>query len=176
MKAIMLSIRPEWCEKIISREKTIEVRKTRPKLDSPFKCYIYCTDGNTIYKSNADGAIRLYRKKAHRNFQHHTVMNGKVIGEFICDEVMPMSVEYSVQECHVAMKEFPYTGMTDKQIIDYLGNGELGYGWFIFNLSIYDTPKELSAFQIRKDCGSYIKWHNLTRPSQSWCYVEEFEG
>lgn len=40
-KAVLISIRPEWCEKIISGEKTIEVRKTRPKMDTPFKCYIY---------------------------------------------------------------------------------------------------------------------------------------
>ena len=42
-KAVMLSIRPKWVEKIANGEKTIEVRKTRPKLDTPFKCYIYCT-------------------------------------------------------------------------------------------------------------------------------------
>ena len=39
-KAVMISIRPKWCEKICSGEKTIEVRKTRPKLQPPFKCYI----------------------------------------------------------------------------------------------------------------------------------------
>ena len=43
MKAVLISIRPEWCAKIASGEKTIEVRKTRPKLETPFKCYIYCT-------------------------------------------------------------------------------------------------------------------------------------
>lgn len=43
MKAVLISIRPKWCEKIISGEKTIEVHKTRPKMDTPFKCYIYCT-------------------------------------------------------------------------------------------------------------------------------------
>ena len=42
-KAVMLSIRPKWVEKIANGEKTIEVRKTRPKLKTPFKCYIYCT-------------------------------------------------------------------------------------------------------------------------------------
>ena len=41
--AVLISIRPKWCEKIISGEKTIEVRKTRPKLATPFKCHIYCT-------------------------------------------------------------------------------------------------------------------------------------
>lgn len=39
-KAVLLSIRPEWCEKILSGEKTVEIRKTRPKLEPPFKCYI----------------------------------------------------------------------------------------------------------------------------------------
>lgn len=43
MIAVLISIRPKWCEKIISGEKTIEVRKTRPKMDTPFKCYMYCT-------------------------------------------------------------------------------------------------------------------------------------
>lgn len=42
-KAVMLSIRPKWVEKIANGEKTIEVRKTKPKLQTPFKCYIYCT-------------------------------------------------------------------------------------------------------------------------------------
>lgn len=37
MKAVMISIRPKWCEKIANGEKTIEVRKTRPKLETPFK-------------------------------------------------------------------------------------------------------------------------------------------
>lgn len=39
----MLSIRHKWVEKIVNGEKTIEGRKTKPKLDTPFKCYIYCT-------------------------------------------------------------------------------------------------------------------------------------
>lgn len=43
MKSVLISIRPEWCAKIASGEKTVEVRKTRPKMNPPFKCYIYCT-------------------------------------------------------------------------------------------------------------------------------------
>ena len=46
-KAVLISIRPEWCAKIASGEKTIEVRKTRPKLQTPFKAYIYCTMPDT---------------------------------------------------------------------------------------------------------------------------------
>ena len=48
-KAVIISIRPKWCQMIASGEKTIEVRKNRPKLDTPFKCYIYCTAVNTDF-------------------------------------------------------------------------------------------------------------------------------
>ena len=42
-KAVMLSIQPRWCELIAAGEKTMEVRKTRPKLETPFKVYVYCS-------------------------------------------------------------------------------------------------------------------------------------
>ena len=41
-KAVLISIKPKWCELIADGEKTIKVRKTKPKLKPPFKCYIYC--------------------------------------------------------------------------------------------------------------------------------------
>lgn len=43
-KAVLLSIQPVWCSKIVLKEKTVEVRKTKPEgVKPPFKCYIYCT-------------------------------------------------------------------------------------------------------------------------------------
>ena len=45
-KTVMLSIRPKWCAKIIIGRKTMELRKSVPKLEVPFKCYIYCTSGH----------------------------------------------------------------------------------------------------------------------------------
>lgn len=67
-KAVLISIRPEWVEKIMSGEKTLEVRKTRPKLGTPFKCYIYCT---------LDGLRHPFGK----------VFGGRVVGEFVCDDI-----------------------------------------------------------------------------------------
>ena len=32
MKAVLISIRPEWCDLISRGKKTLEVRKTRPKI------------------------------------------------------------------------------------------------------------------------------------------------
>lgn len=45
--AVLLSIRPEWCQKIFRGEKTMEIRKNFPKdfQGQPFKCFIYCTKG-----------------------------------------------------------------------------------------------------------------------------------
>ena len=37
-KAVLISIRPEWCDLIVRGKKTIEVRKTRPKLERRSRC------------------------------------------------------------------------------------------------------------------------------------------
>ena len=39
--AVLISIKPKYCELIASGKKTVEVRKTRPKIPTPFKGYIY---------------------------------------------------------------------------------------------------------------------------------------
>ena len=79
MNAVLVSIHPEWCGRIVSGEKTIEVRKSRPNLKMPFRCYIYCSMPKT--------------KDPHRILEIHGVdgeirkANGKVIGEFICRKI-----------------------------------------------------------------------------------------
>ena len=73
MTAIMHSIRPQWCELIALGEKTMEIKKTRPKIEPPFKVYIYQTKGYTeTPRMDEDG---------HMIFQGR----GQVIGEYICD-------------------------------------------------------------------------------------------
>lgn len=49
-KAVLISIRPEWCKLIASGRKTVEVRKNEPKLSKPFKCFIYCTMPNPTHQ------------------------------------------------------------------------------------------------------------------------------
>ena len=188
MKCVMLSIRPQWCEKIASGKKTIEVRKTAPK-EVPFKCYIYMTQGT--YKD-----LGLYSEGIYQNRM-------KVIGEFICDKV------YSVKNrgfCFsVATEGESITDEIARQscldyddMVNYLGDKD-GYGWHISDLKIYDKPKELSEFKTppceksEKACGN-CKWlvkrntpdvyececyvedgRPITRPPQSYKFVEEIE-
>lgn len=173
MKAVMISIRPEWAEMIARRKKTVEVRKNRPRIEVPFKCYIYCTKG-----------------KSKDNWGE--VYGGYVIGEFTCNRIKTMSASYkSIERAARGFSFYEETCLTDKQIIEYLGNGVFGYGWCIDDLKIYDKPKELSEFYKECaglnntglcyecenavgeecDCGVNGQLH-LTRPPQSWCYVE----
>lgn len=152
-KAVLISIRPEWVEKIARGEKTVEVRKTRPKLDTPFKCYIYCTQGNDARRLRGSW--------------------GKVIGEFICDRVETIKAAtepygiYNVDDDFVAQ-----TMLVDGALWDY-GKGATLYGWHISNLEIYDTPKPLSEFTGLRTKRDSMELYMLERPPQSWCYVEE---
>lgn len=172
MKEVLISIHPEWCEKITSGEKTLEVRKNRPKLETPFKCYIYRTKGTVNHIANG----KWFKMQ----------VGGTVIGEFTCDAILPMSIKYSNPNSRVAQKEFPGTCLSDKQIIDYLGNGVTGYGWHISDLKIYDRPKRITQFKgmcrLKNWCFGCTDWNyqmadcngrTITRPPQSWCYVEE---
>ena len=145
MKSIMISIKPKWCELIASGKKTIEIRKTRPKIDTPFRCYIYCTKEKDISEILWTGKKQEIGKISDKS-------NGKVIGEFVCDEIMTYAFSdvstdvgiFSYYERYVK-NDCDCDCLTDDEIIDY-GNGVTLYGWHISELKIYDEPKELCEF------------------------------
>lgn len=208
-KAVMISIRPKWCEKICSGEKAIEVRKTRPKLGPPFKCYIYCTQASVRYQTicgchvlNSD---ELYRHPEQgikhgdsielmlcENYTKDNFLNGKVIGEFICDHIYELETKAPGGSYYVKGEDQPTTNdvarqscLTLKDMHEYLKAAK-GYGWHISDLKIYDKPKELSEFKglckVESDCCAcpyynYSKMdcdgRTIKRPFQSWGYVEE---
>lgn len=157
-KAVMISIRPEWCEKIASGEKTIEVRKTRPKkLKNPFKCYIYCTQGRDARRLRGSW--------------------GKVIGEFSCDG-------FWIGSPRNTNPIFCMAACMDGFDTEKYAKDKILYGWHISDLKIYDAPKELSKFSrpfencIDKvcdefGCASCENGGHIKHAPQSWCYVEE---
>lgn len=161
MKAVMISIRPEWCEKIASGEKTVEVRKTKPKLKPPFKCYIYCTKGKGDCLWRWNGIWYDTQDPKHRPNR----LDGKIIGEFVCDVVITAEHgRYVVLSPHD-------TQIESLDLCDY-ADGKTVYGWNISELVIYDQPKELSGFiGLRKTKFGHAPI--VARPPQSWCYVEE---
>ena len=189
-RAVLLSIQPKWVELIASGKKTIEVRKSRPKLEEPFKCYIYCTKSGRplVYgdKPCADGWTEQYcqtygysREEAEKIWD---VMNGRVVGEFVCDRVFKISISENgpFSEEHGSDYEEGYSALdyhdclTDAEFDAYL-KGKPGYGWHISELKIYDKPKELSEFTGLKETRFGYAPYELKRAAQSWCYVEERE-
>ena len=179
-KAVLISIRPKWCEKIINGRKTMELRKSVPKLEVPFKCYIYCTSGHP-YISVKGG--NLDRDTVRTNTVGRC--NGKVIGEFVCD--------YILQRCEMANADIAEQQSCVRREDIYFIYSEEGkhyiYGWHISNLKIYDEPKDLIEFHTWKKCKSCSKSGYestaciydencmipaaITKAPQSWCYVEE---
>lgn len=199
-KAVLISIQPQWCEKIAARWKTMELRKSKPNIPVPFKCYIYQTRHKWVFK--------LLRGLGADNLAD-TLQNGfaKVIGEFMCDHIMG--------RCEMANADIAeqQSLVRREKILEYSG-GKQVFGWHISDLVIYDEPKPLYNF---KKCGAlkmeeldeelcrycaptdygehkfsatpngylscegswcdsayedYMENFTLTRPPQSWCYVE----
>lgn len=232
MKSILQSIKPQYCELIASGKKTREVRKTRPKLDVPFKVYIYCTKAKKLFQHNriVDSLDDLYRMPngeirygysgelmcCNEPYTSDNFLNGKVIGEYVCDRIDTYESVLSklgseFVEYKMNFEQLSNTCLGINELCRY-GKGKTLYGWHISDLKIYDKPKELSEFEIidkefLKECpyrirvynnpdytngvllkGSYVcnnsfepdfcrgqcgATKSLTRPPQSWCYVEE---
>ena len=194
MKSVLISIQPKWCELIAFGKKTVEVRKTRPKIDTPFKCYIYCTQGKTL------NDILTFAEYENGEYMGDYYANGKVIGEFVCDDINITDVVYEPNEVgwYVNnMYALKGSGLAEHDVLCYCHKETTIYGWHISDLVIYDKPKELSDFfhycGENPDCdGCEARYHSssengtedyccsvingcrpLKRPPQSWCYVEE---
>lgn len=199
MKDVLISTQPKWvakiCNEIYKRadgtpvyEKEIEVRKTKPKQEVPFRSFIYCTkakEDKYILERLEDGVF--------------TRLDGKVIGEFVCDRIdefycasVPYKKEnnlgyghfvdngvYKVNGWHEGVvferndryidsmlknNDLKEMCLSAQEIFDYIGIGKYLYTWHISNLVIYDKPKELSEFK-------NTKGEPITRAFQSWGYV-----
>lgn len=177
MKSVLISIQPKWVEKIVKGEKTIEVRKTAPQ-EVPFKAYIYETQGQ-------------YIKFIHGAHTKYGYGCGKVIGEFVCDKVEKLEEHIEQGGLYYILSDtFNEQAQLDNWELHDYGKGKTLYGWHISDLKIYDKPRELSEFSrpcsysglcfsckrtsFKKD-GNLLCNTKITRPPQSWMYVEELQ-
>ena len=166
MKAVLLSVKPKWCKLIFSGEKTIEVRKTAPKLETPFKAYVYCTKERMtrvpsmyayLHKNERGacaeyGTIETWGKigdvivNPHLASKHVSFgMHGKVIGSFVCDKVYKIvpDGEYYSNGYDIDDDMLSETCLGRGYLTGY-GLGYTLYGWHITEPTLFDKPKELS--------------------------------
>lgn len=184
MKAVLLSIRPEWCKKILGGEKTVEIRKTRPKLETPYKVYIYCT----LAGSDSLFMDVLNRDVAAWNRGGWPEKKGRVIGEFTCDQIDKLAhvgVMGSIEppKLQIVTPDLWYKPadellqaacLTEEEAEKHLKGGD-GYGWHISDLRIYDRPRKLQELTGLRNTRFGMEPVEITRPPQSWTYVEELE-
>ena len=194
MKSVLISIRPQWVEKIASGQKTIEVRKTATK-EVPFKCYIYESrnGGHRCKHCNEKDSCYSYAPKNVGCYNGR----GKVIGEFVCDRIICSQAYFDSQGKNHLTNVFPddikKTCLDEYDLWDYIAGKAVkanqmyvGYLWHISDLKIYDNPKECSEF--RKPCDRFLDCctcrrlvrneymscdNKITRPPQSWMHVED---
>lgn len=175
MKAVLMSIKPKWCEKIFNGENdSYCIHKPAPKIEPPFKVYVYCTKERMtrvpsmyayLHKNEPRacaeyGTIETWGKigdvivNPHLASEHVSFgMHGNVIGEFVCDDVITdFRGEHSDDFAKYALLSL------DEQ--KKYGGNKLLYGWHITAPKLFDKPRELSEF-------------GITRAPMSWCYVEQ---
>lgn len=190
MKSIITSVSPYLCEKIANGDCKILVCKSAPK-ETPFKAYIYCTKAKIQWRySDYEGTYENSEGEIVYAQQH-------IIGEFICDKITRYNCDRMFSEYFVAGYVGAYMPLTEmcltqKDLNDY-GKGKPLYGLHITALKIYDKPKELSEFRKKgfmteeewlfnlypnTHCHyeAWAKKFEITRPPQSWQYVEELHN
>ncbi len=197
MKAILMSIKRKWCELIFSGEKTIDERKTAPKLKPPYKVYVYqpkgkepllevIKDGDDLYGKVYHGET-VFVKGCHRGL-------GKVVGEFVCDRVDDYTYDYC-DGVDIDDDSLLETCLEWSEINIY-ANGKKLHGLHITTPKRYDKPKELCEFtpwceksrntddNLEMCCNCKNAFFDedgaffgcgVTRPPQSWMYVEEIK-
>lgn len=164
--AVLISIRPKWCELIANGQKTLEVRKSRPAIEPPFTCYIYCTRG------------RYEGVKVIPTLETVKEWRGHIIGEFVCDRICAYFMPESLNDAKAcqdfqekALLKMPDLLAYCSDVRETLyGNYRREFhsdlhGWSITGLRIYERPLDLSAL-------SGLNGETVKRAPQSWRYVE----
>ena len=153
MKKILLVVHPKWRKMIFNGKKTIEVRRTRPKLEPPFEVLVYETKGKTKYWSQPLPIP-------------YTEGRGKVIGSFICDKITRYESGFWDDDTYERIRE-PW------EPLDFAEYGEYEYDTIGINGEFYGAGVELSKQsrlswkELRNYVGQGIRnfygWH-ITEP------------
>ncbi|MBQ7818621.1 MAG: hypothetical protein IJ341_02870 [Bacteroidales bacterium] len=196
MKSVLLVASPENCALMANGKKTIDVKKSKPKVDTPFKGYIYCTK---------DKKIKFWTGKRYSYSDDHShnlfdrCGNGKVIGEFICDKIYQYTTMNFKEGVDISDEDMERMSCLSLEELSRYESGAVNdfclsyyglFGWHITELIIYVQPKALTqffkpckhSFDIDRcgkcknlsynDLGIECCDRRIIRPPQSWCYVE----
>lgn len=144
MRKMLMPIRPDWVEKILSGEKTVELRKRLPDLEKlnwkePFQVIVYCSQRRKLWTAE------------------HGNIAGKVVAEFTCDKIKRV---YDKDRRKINREAIEEACVSIQQLEEY-AQGAAVFGYHISNVQVYERPREISEYGIR-------------RVPQTWVYVEDY--
>ena len=196
MKAILLSVRPEYALNIMNGTKPLELRKTIPH---DFKGWVYVcvTKGKPHLwsyghiKENSDWEWEtVYQTTQPFHARFSDKLNGKVVARFWFDEYIAYKY-YADDNTYFAKRpeDFGWNAeevlkrlcLTRDEFKDY-GKGKDLYAWHIKKLDIFDKPMELKDFMFDAKVWNQAYQafeevpRELHRATQSWQYVEVKRG
>lgn len=186
----------------IGKEKTTEVRKNFPKDENWNKVVkMYCSKNKksfSLIPKEYQPLMKPFLGKVIGEFICNSIKEYE--SEFVdndclesiasidrCEDDVTGFYEWKSDELIAYRKTNFFKGccIEYEDLKKYLGIGfNTFYGWHISDLVIYDKPKELSEFHkvgynsmlfmdFLTENGSQSRYWKITRPPQSWCYVEE---
>lgn len=199
MRKVLASLKPYYYYLVGEGIKKIEVRKDMPKAsDWDNEVLFYMSKDEKSFAKIPKEFQEKYRKhfgKVGMQFicdkvDEYNFHNGLV-------EFNSMGLPSRIYSSYfIFADDYKSMCLSYDEVKNY-GNGKTLYGWHISDLKIYDKPKELSEFKTppceksEKACGN-CKWlvkintpdvyececyvedgRPITRPPQSWMYVED---
>ena len=176
MKALLISIRPQWVELILNFIKKDEIRKGTAigkainKLieeQGVAPTFIYCTKDtkyhcfkNNSFNFNKYAAIPIpFNKEWYKSMKHIQLLNGKVVARFnaTAEEIVTVN---RLDTGKVVLYRGHKNGITNRKLMegscltfDEMNNylqGKIGTDIHINDLEIFNKPKELSEFKSYK--------------------------
>lgn len=204
MKKVLMPLSPQECERVFNGEQTILVRKRVPKCDTPYEVLVYETkgatdtpwvdeDGHFIYKGRGQVIGSFVCDKVDEYECH------KGLTKFGGELGLPVG---TIDTYFIFEDDYKAMCLSYDEVKAY-GKGKTLSGLHITKPGLFDKPKELSEFGTVcnkyendecDDCpylqvcvnsypcdDSVDTWCGvdnikpLTRPPQSWMYVEEID-
>ena len=179
---ILASLKPYYYYLIGEKKKDIEVRKSALK-DLP--------QDIVFYMSKDERSFAKIPKEFQAKYRKHF---GKVGIRAVVDKICSMKMTITAYGDLILLSKIGMICnynicLSNDELYAYLGD-ETGYGWNLDCVAIYDKPKELSEFRKsgfmteeewlfnlypNTHCHyeAWAKKFEITRPPQSWMYVEE---
>jgi len=189
-RALLISIHPEWAEKILNGKKTIEIRTWIPK-DYVGWVYVVITKGKPYlsYNLKLGNFGTLTEKELNSVWYNVKTFNGEVAFRFWYEKVERIywtndEISLPRTETNGVIKFAQKTCLLVPELEKYL-NGKVGYAWHIDSLEVFDKPKELREFiHYRRetiycgmDCPPYTDWveYPVRKAPQkcAWVYIDE---